>query len=418
MTTMKDAGTMTANPRAAGLSPERLETLDRFQQTRYIDTGKIPCALTLIYRRGEIAHFSALGFADTGRKTPVRPDTIFRIYSMTKPLTSVAFMQLVEQGLVSLDDPVHRYIPEWKDLGVYVGGFMETLKTKRPERPMLMIDLMRHTSGLTYGIQTTTNVDAAYRKLGIGELERHGTLEEMVQKLASVPLDFSPGTAWNYSVSTDVLGYLVGVISGVPFPEYLRTRIIEPLGMADTAFHVREGQGARFASCYAATPAGGMVLMDDAEASPYHRPPTMFSGGGGLVGTAPDYLRFCRLLLNRGTLDGVQILSPKTIALMTVNHLPGGKDLPALSRSLFSEAAYNGIGFGLGFSVTIDPAATMTPASGGDYSWGGAASTYFWIDPKEDLICIFMTQLLPSTTYPIRRELRTMVYSAFTDTMM
>ncbi len=418
MTTMKDASTVTANPRAAGLSPERLDTLDRFLQSRYIDAGKIPGALTLIYRRGEVAHFSPLGFADVGRETPVRQDTIFRIYSMTKPLTSVAFMMLVEQGLVSLDEPVHRFIPEWKDLGVYVGGFMETFRTKRPERPMLMIDLMRHTSGLTYGIQTTTNVDAAYRKLGIGELDRHGTLEEMVQKLAGVPLDFSPGTAWNYSVSTDVLGYLVGVISGVPFQEYLRTRIIEPLGMADTDFHVRAGQGARFASCYAATPSGGMVLMDDAEASPYHKPPTFFSGGGGLVSTSPDYLRFCRMLLNGGTLDGVQILSPKTIALMTVNHLPDGKDLPALSRSLFSEAAYNGIGFGLGFSVTTDPAATMTPASGGDYSWGGAASTYFWIDPKEDLICVFMTQLLPSTTYPIRRELRTLVYSAFTDTMM
>jgi CubicO group peptidase (beta-lactamase class C family) len=417
MTTMKDAGTA-ANPKAAGLSPDRLQTLDSFLQSRYIDAGKIPGALTLIYRRGEVAHYSPLGFADVARETPVRQDTIFRIYSMTKPLTSVAFMQLVEQGFASLDDPVHRYIPEWKDLGVYVGGFMETFKTKRPERPMLMIDLMRHTSGLTYGIQTTTNVDAAYRKLGIGELGRHGTLEEMVGKLASVPLDFSPGAAWNYSVSTDVIGYLVGVISGIPFDEYLRTRLIEPLGMVDTAFHVREGQGARLASCYAATPASAMVLMDDAESSPYHKPPTFFSGGGGLVSTTDDYLRFCRMLLNGGALDGVQILSPKTIALMTVNHLPGGADLPALSRSLFSEAAYNGIGFGLGFSVTINAAATMTPASGGDYSWGGAASTYFWIDPKEDLICIFMTQLLPSTTYPIRRELRTLVYSAFTDTMM
>ena len=214
----------------------------------------------------------------------------------------------------------------------------------------------------------------------------------------------------------DVLGYLVGVISGVPF-KYLQTRIIDRSAWP-IPFHVREGQGARFASCYAATPAGGMVLMDDAEASPYHKPPTMFSGGGGLVSTMADYLRFCRMLLNGGTLDGVQILSPKTIALMTVNHLPGGKDLPALSRSLFSEEAYNGIGFGLGFAVTDGPEQTLLAGSGGDYTWGGAASTYFWIDPKEELICIFMTQLLPSTTYPIRRELRTLVYSAFTDTMM
>jgi CubicO group peptidase (beta-lactamase class C family) len=418
MTTLKDGSTVTTNPRAAGLSPDRLERIDRFLQSRYIEAGKIPGALTLIYRRGEVAHFSPLGFADVGRETPVRQDTIFRIYSMTKPITSVAFMQLVEQGLVSLDDPVHRYIPEWKDLGVYVGGFMETFKTNRPERPMLIIDLMRHTSGLTYGIQTTTNVDAAYRKLGIGQLERHGTLEEMVQKLADVPLDFSPGTAWNYSVSTDVLGYLVGMISGEPFDQYLRSHIFEPLGMVDTDFHVRAGQESRLAACYAATPAGGMVLIDDPEQSGYHKPPTMFSGGGGLVSTTDDYLRFCRMLLNGGTLDGAQILSPKTIALMTVNHLPGGKDLPALSRSLFSEEAYNGIGFGLGFAVTGGPEQTLLAGSGGDYTWGGAASTYFWIDPKEELICIFMTQLLPSTTYPIRRELRTMVYSAFTDTMM
>lgn len=418
MTTTHDATTVTAKPRSVGLSPERLETLDRFLQTRYIDAGKIPGALTLIFRRGEVAHFSALGLADTGRGKSLQRDAIFRIYSMTKPITSVAFMQLVEQGLVALDDPVHRYIPEWEGLGVYVGGFMETFKAKRTERPMLIIDLMRHTSGLTYGIQQTTNVDAAYRKLGIGELERHGTLEEMVQKLAGVPLDFSPGTAWNYSVSTDVLGYLVGLISGIPFQEYLRTHIFERLAMPDTDFHVHEGQGERLASCYAATPSGGMVLMDDASASPYHRPPTFFSGGGGLVGTAADYLRFCRMLLGGGTLDGVQILSPKTIQLMTVNHLPGGADLPSLSRSLFSEAAYNGIGFGLGFAVTGTPAETMLPGSGGDYSWGGAASTYFWIDPREDLICIFMTQLLPSTTYPIRRELRTLVYSALTDTMM
>jgi CubicO group peptidase (beta-lactamase class C family) len=334
---------------------------------------------------------------------------------MTKPITSVAFMQLVEQGLVALDDPVHKFIPTWKDLGVYQAGFMETFRTKRPDRPMLVVDLLRHTSGLTYGFQQSTNVDAAYRKFKLGEIEKHGSLDYMIEKLAGLPLEFSPGTAFNYSVSTDILGYLVGVISGQKFEDYLRAKIFKPLGMADTDFYVHSGKESRLAACYAATPKGTMDLQDDPTKSPYLEQPSFVSGGGGLVSTAADYLKFCRMLINRGTFEGTQILSPKTIELMTMNHLPDGKDLPALSRSLFSEAMYNGIGFGLGFSVTMDPAKTLIPGSVGEYSWGGAASTSFWIDPKEELITIFLTQLLPSSAYPIRRELRTMVYSAFTD---
>jgi len=406
---------MTTNPKAAGISPQRLKILDDFLLSRYIETGKIPGALTLIFRRGELAHLSALGHADVERKRSLAPDTIFRIYSMSKPITSVAFMMLVEKGMVALDDPVHRLIPEWRELGVYEGGFMETFRTRRPDRPMLMIDLLRHTSGLTYGFQQSTNVDAAYRKLKIGERAGDSTLADLIAQLSRMPLEFSPGTAWNYSVSTDVLGYLVERISGEPFDRYLHTRILEPLGMADTAFFVPSEKRDRFAACYAATPKGGMMLFDDPQTSPYLEPPRLLSGGGGLVSTAGDYLRFTRMLLEGGSLDGHQILSPKTIELMTMNHLPDGKDLPALSRSLFSEVTFNGIGFGLGFAVTIDPARTMIPGSAGDFSWGGAASTYFWIDPREQLIAIFMTQLMPSTTYTIRRELRTLVYSAFTE---
>jgi CubicO group peptidase (beta-lactamase class C family) len=351
--------------------------------------------------------------ADVERAVPVQEDTIYRIYSMTKPITSVAFMQLVERGLVALDDPVHKYIPAWKDLGVFNGGLMATFRTKPVDRPMLIVDLLRHTSGLTYAFQQSTNVDAAYRNLGIGDVERKGTLDEMIEKLADVPLDFSPGTAWNYSVSTDVLGYLVGKISGTSFDEYLRTNIFDPLGMPDTDFYVHAGAESRLAACYASGALGlpaadagppKMLLLDNPEKSAYLQPTTMLSGGGGLVSTASDYLRFGRMLL-----------SPKTIELMTMNHLPGNADLPALSRSLFSEAAFNGIGFGLGFSVIIDITKVMIPGSNGNYSWGGAASTYFWVDPSEELICIFMTQLLPSTTYPIRRELATLVYSAFTE---
>jgi CubicO group peptidase (beta-lactamase class C family) len=406
---------MNTNPKAAGISPERLQTLDDYFQSRYIDSGKIPGALIVIFRRGHLAHFSTLGLADVERKKPVRPDTVFRLYSMSKPVTSVAFMMLVEQGLVALDDPVHRVIPEWRDLGVYKGGFMETFRTERPQRPMLMVDLLRHTSGLTYGFQQSTNVDAAYRKLKIGERTGEGTLDDMIAQIAKLPLEFSPGTAWNYSHSTDVLGYLVGKISGEPFDEFLRKHIFEPLGMSDSGFHVQPGQEERFAACYAATPRDGMMLFDDPEKSVYRKRPRLLSGGGGMVSTAGDYLRFARMLLNGGTLDGVQILSPKTIELMACNHLPDGKDLPALSRSLFSEAMFDGIGFGLGFAVVVDPPRTLIPGSPGDFSWGGAASTYFWIDPREELTTIFMTQLMPSTTYTIRRELRTLVYSAFTE---
>jgi CubicO group peptidase (beta-lactamase class C family) len=410
-TILREEQSVTSKAKDAGLSAARLETLDQFIQTRYIDTGKIPGALIVIARRGEVAHSSALGLADIERKIPMREDVIFRAYSMTKPITSVAFMTLVEQGLIALDTPVHQVIPEWENLGVYQAGFMETFRTKRPERPMLMIDLLRHTSGLTYGFQQSSNVDAAYRKLKIGERENGATLDDMVRELAKVPLEFSPGTAWNYSVSTDVLGYLIGKISGEPFDEFLRSHIFKPLGMTDTDFHVRASNLSRLSACYAVTPHNRMMLFDDPARSIYLQPPSLFSGGGGLVTSATDYLRFCRMLLGGGILDGVQILSPKTIALMTLNHLPDGKDLPALSRSLFSEVIFNGVGFGLGFAITLDTA--MLPGSVGDFSWGGAASTYFWIDPREEMIVIFMTQLLPSTTYPIRRELRTLVYSAF-----
>ena len=406
---------MTVKPETAGLSSARLARIDRFFKERYIETGKIPCAHALVARGGEIVHSSPIGMMDVEKGRPLQDDTIFRIYSMTKPITSVAFMMLVEEGKVGLDDPVHRFIPAWRDLGVYAGGFMETFRTKRSDRPMLMVDLLRHTSGLTYGFQQRTNVDAAYRKMKLGEIEKHGTIDYMIEELAKLPLEFTPGAAWNYSVSTDVLGYLVQVISGQKFVDFLAERIFKPLGMSDTSFHIPPEKVSRFAQNYAAIPGGKMMLYDDAAKSTYAPPQTFISGGGGLVSTMRDYYAFCDMLLKGGTRNGHQFLSPKTIALMTANHLPGGKDLTQMSLSLFSEMGYAGVGFGLGFAITMDPAATLIPGTAGDFSWGGAASTYFWIDPKEELIAIFMTQLLPSTTYPMRRELRTLVYSAFTE---
>jgi CubicO group peptidase (beta-lactamase class C family) len=280
---------------------------------------------------------------------------------------------------------------------------------------MLIVDLLRHTSGLTYAFQQRSNVDAAYRQMKIGEVEKAGTLRSMIDDLAKIPLEFSPGEAWNYSVSTDVIGYLVGKISGKPLERFLKERIFDPLGMNDTGFFVSADKAHRFAACYSADPQGGMTLQDDPTTSSFLSMPSFISGGGGLCSTVADYLTFCRALLNRGELGGVRLIGPKTLALMTSNHLPGGRTLPEMSRSMFSEANYNGIGFGLGWSVTMDPAQTLIPGSAGEFAWGGAATTSFWIDPAEELIAIFMTQVMPSSTYPIRRELRTMVYAAITD---
>jgi len=414
-----------ASPESAGMSKAAFDRIEAHLKQRYIDAGRFPGTQLLVYRRGKVVHSAVQGFADVERKLPVRNDTIFRIYSMTKPITSVAFMMLVEEGRVALDEPVHKYIPEWKDLGVFQAGNAPAFLTKPPTRPMLIVDLLRHTSGLTYGFQQRSNVDAAYREIKIGEVATAGTLQSMIEGLARIPLEFSPGEAWNYSVSTDVIGYLIGKISGQPFEAFLKARIFDPLGMTDTDFFVPADKAHRFAACYSADPGGmrfhaadrkgGLTLQDDPATSAYLSPPSFISGGGGLCSTAADYLTFCRALLNGGELGGVRLIGPKTLALMTSNHLPGGRTLPEMSRSLFSEAAYSGIGFGLGFSVTMDPAQTLIPGSAGEYAWGGAASTAFWVDPAEELIAIFMTQVLPSSAYPVRRELRTMVYAAITD---
>ncbi len=405
-----------ASPQALGFSPDRLERLDARIKAKYIDSGKFTGTLTMIARRGEIVHSRAMGLMDRERGKPMREDTIFRIYSMTKPITSVAFMMLVEEGLVALDDPVHRFIPAWKDLGVFSAGITGGFVTKPTAAPMRMVDLLRHTSGLTYGFQNRTNVDAAYRKLGIGVIEKTGpTLDDMIKMLAGVPLEFSPGEAWNYSVSTDILGYLVQTISGMKFEDFLRTRIFEPLGMTDTAFFVPAEKLERFAACYVNNPKGELILQDDPEKSAYLKPPALVSGGGGLTGTISDYMKFCQMLLNKGELNGARLLAPKTVELMTMNHLPGGREMYEMSRSLFSEVVNAGVGFGLGFAVVTDRAKTMNIGSLGEYYWGGAASTAFWCDPKEELAVVFMTQFLPSDTYPVRRDLRTLVYAALTD---
>ncbi len=401
-------------PEEVGLSRERLERIDRHLERRYLGPGKVAGTLTLVARKDRVAYLSARGQMDLERGKPMAEDTIFRIYSMTKPITSVALMMLYEHGHFQLDDPVHKYIPEWRNLRVYQLGNHPNWLTAPCERPMSIRDLFTHMSGLTYGFMERTNVDRAYRRLGIGR-EGQKDLREMIETLAEVPLEFSPGTRWNYSVSTDVLGYLIEVISGMPLDEYFRTELFEPLGMIDTGFEVPADRLDRFAANYSRGPDKGIRLEDDPADSSYGKKVTFFSGGGGLVSTAADYLRFCRMLANGGALDGVRILGRKTLELMTMNHLPGGQDLTDLAFGTFAETTYEGVGFGLGFSVAIDPAKAQIVGSPGEFAWGGAASTAFWIDPSEELIVIFMTQFMPSGTFNFRGQLKSIIYPAIID---
>jgi CubicO group peptidase (beta-lactamase class C family) len=396
----------------AGFDPERLARIDRFLDERYVAPGLLAGTQILIARDGKIVHFASAGLARaTGE--PLRDDALFRIASMTKPVTSIAFMMLFEEGKVTLDQPVDSVIPEWRGLGVYDGGGAGVpFRTKAPERPMQMIDLLRHTSGLTYSFQHRTNVDAAYRA---GKIEGwHGAydLDGFVAALAEIPLEFSPGTAWNYSVSTDVLGLVVERVSGLKLDRFFDTRIFGPLGMADTAFSVPADKADRLGDAWAFQEGKGRMMYDPAGKSAWSLPPRLLAGGAGLVSTSADYHLFCTMLLNGGELDGARIVSRKTIELMTANHLPGGADLTEMSRSLFSEAVNAGQGFGLGFAVNLDPARTMLPGSKGEYYWGGMFSTAFFIDPVERIHMIFMAQLMPSSTYPIRRQLKTLIYSA------
>jgi CubicO group peptidase (beta-lactamase class C family) len=403
---------MLVKPEEVGLSSPRLARIGEHFQ-RYIDAGQLAGTLTLIARQRKVAYFEAQGHLEIERRRPVTHDSVFRIYSMTKPITSVGLMMLYEQGRFQLDDPVHRFIPSWRDLRVFVGGNHPAWKTTPVERPMTIRDLLSHTSGLTYGFMERTNVDAAYRKLGVADRTRSGyTLRDMVDTLAELPLEFSPGTRWNYSVSTDVVGHLIEVISGQRLDAYLREHVLQPLGMQDTAFVIADDQRTRFAANYERQADGSLKLIDDPAKSVY-RECSFFSGGGGLVSTARDYFRFTTMMLGKGELDGIRLLGRKTVELMTTNHLPGGQELTQLAQAgMFTETAYGGVGFGLGFSVMQSPARAQILGTPGEYAWGGAASTAFWIDPVEDLIVIFMTQLMPSSSYPLRRELRVLAYSA------
>ncbi|MFZ4745722.1 MAG: serine hydrolase domain-containing protein [Sphingomonas sp.] len=399
-----------SEPHELGFDPARLARIDAHLKAKYIDGGRFPHAALLIGRGDEVAHLCVMGDARAGE--PLKTDAIFRIASMTKPVTSIAFMQLVEQGRIALSDPVAKVLPDFAKTGVFVSGGGNTpFVTRPPASPMRMIDLLRHTSGLTYSFQERSNIDAAYRKLGFERFDA-GPIDSFVWEVANLPLEFDPGSAWNYSISTDILGAVVEKLSGQNLSDYFADHIFAPLAMVDTGFQVPADKLDRMPDCYVWDPVNRMKMYDPGATSAWGRAPGYFSGGGGLTSTLADYHRFARMLLNGGELDGARIVSPHTLKLMTANHLPGGADLTQVSTSLFSEADNAGMGFGLGFGMVIDSPATMLPGNNGEFYWGGMFSTAFFVDPVDDVIMIFMTQLMPSSAYPVRREIKTMLYSA------
>ncbi|MFC0531489.1 serine hydrolase domain-containing protein [Phytohabitans kaempferiae] len=390
---------------------ERLARLDRYLAS-LVDAGRLPGWSFAVSHRGELAYESFGGHRDREAGLPVEPDTIYRLWSMTKPVTSVAALVLVEEGVLSLQDPVARYIPEFADARVYRQGPPSRPVTDPLTEPIRLWHLLSHTSGLTYGFHRAHPVDEIYTAAGYEWSTPPGlSLAECCAAWAGFPLLFQPGTAWNYGVSSDVLGRVVEVASGQPLDKFFADRVFGPLGMRDTGFVVDPGQRDRLAAFYTVGPDGG-IARNDALGTLGTVEPACLSGSAGLVSTLGDYLRFGRLLLGGGEVDGTRVLGPRTVAYMTRNHLPGGADLAAVGRPVFAEMPWAGVGFGLGFAVVLDSAATKVPSSDGEYGWHSAASTIFWVDPAEELTAVFLTQLMPSSALPLHSRLRQFVHQA------
>ncbi|NBH03130.1 serine hydrolase domain-containing protein [Amycolatopsis sp. SID8362] len=401
------------DPAEAGFDADRLTRLDAHFD-RYVEDGRLPGWLAVVSRHGRIVHVGRGGHRDVEADLPVETDTLWRIFSMTKPITSVAAMMLVEEGLLELDDPISRWLPEFASPRVYVKGSALAPFTEPATAPIRVWHLLTHTAGLTYGFHHGHPVDAIYRAAGFEWGTPPGAdLAECTRQWAALPLLFQPGAEWNYSIATDVLGRLVEVVSGLPLDEFFSSRIFTPLGMTDTDFVATSVS--RLAALYVRDPSSGRAVRNDAFGRTGTSRPDCLSGGGGLVSSAGDYWRFTEMLLRGGELDGVRLLSPRTVSLMASNHLPGHVDLEAFGRPLFAEMPFDGHGFGLGFSVLEDPVKARTLSSAGEFAWGGAASTAFWVDPDEDLTVGFYTQLLPSSTYRLRPQLRQLVYQALLD---
>jgi len=408
-------------PKLTGLSTARLERITEHLEKNYIAPGKIAGCQVAVARHGHLAYFRSFGQMDRERGKAMIDDAIFRIYSMSKPITSVALMTLYERGHFQLNDPVSRFFPSWKDHKVWVSGRGADMKTEAPNRPVTMRDMLCHTGGLTYGAQLVAlgapdeghPVDQVYGEVGV----RRGkgeTLMDFMEKLGKVPLRYQPGERWMYSLSTDVCGALVEKISGQRFDKYLAETVFEPLGMKDTSFVVAPEKLDRFCANYRRAPDKSLQLIDDPVKSDYLAEPSFFSGGGGLTGTTEDYLRFCEMVRGGGELDGARILGPRTVRLMHRNHLKDGKDLTQMAIASFSETANEGVGFGLGCATVLD-SVTSGSIVAGDFYWGGAASTIFWVDQEEDLSLVFMTQLMPSGAFNFRGQLKSIVYSSIVD---
>ncbi|GAC1322625.1 MAG: serine hydrolase domain-containing protein [Mycobacteriales bacterium] len=402
-------------PGAVGFDGGRLDRIDSHFR-RYVDDGRLPGWLIAVARGGKVAHLSTYGRRDIEADKPVELDTLFRIYSMTKPVTSVAAMMLYEQGAFELRDPVSKYIPSFADMTVYKAGSALNPMLVPAVEPVRIWHLLTHTSGLTYGFHHAHPVDAMYRAAGYEWWFPEGVdLAGAVDAWAALPLLFHPGDEWNYGVSTDVLGRVVEVVSGQPLDAFFADHVFGPLGMTDTSFAVDEVNADRLGKLYTPEPGPRTATRLDALGDLALSPPPVLSGGGGLISTAADYHRFAQMLLNRGELDGVRLLGPRTVDYMASNHLPGDADLTAFGRPLFAEIPFDGVGFGLGFHVVQSPVSAKVLQSRGEFGWGGAASTAFWIDPVEQITALFMTQLLPSSAWPLRTQLKQLVYQALVD---
>ena len=404
---------VTAAPEDVGMCSHRLARIDPWMRG-YVESGRLPSASTVVTRDGEVVYASSHGFADVESGRPIGLDSLYRIYSMTKPVTSVAAMMLYEQGCFQLDDPVERFIPELQAMRVLVASDTSGLRTEPIRTPITIRHLLTHTAGFSYSFGEPAAVAQLYRQEHLDFGPRAGSLTEVVLRLSAVPLVHQPGERWHYGVASDVLGCLVERVSGQSFDNFLDEKIFRPLKMADTSFVLDDANLERMTSLY--TPGdsiGRMRRVEAAEDSRHRGDVSTFSGGGGLLSTAADYHRFTQMLLNKGVLNGERLLGRKTVEFMTCNHLSG--DLASMGQASFNETSFDGIGFGLGFAVTLDPAKAAVIGSPGEYFWGGMASTAFWIDPAERLTTMFFTQLTPSSAYPIRRELRVLTYQALAD---
>jgi CubicO group peptidase (beta-lactamase class C family) len=406
-----------------------------------VTSNRLPGLSAMVHRRGQNAYFNCTGQMDREAGKPVAEDTIFRIYSMTKPITAVAAMICYEDGQFQLDDPIAKFLPEFAEMRVWDGNHNSPngeLNTVPAEGYITVRHLLTHTAGFSYEFMQAGPVEAYYRKHKITfnpsrQTEGGADLAAITSRLAIAPLVRQPGSGWGYSVSIDVLGRLIEVWSGQSLDRYFDERIFQPLGMTDTAFHVAGDKLDRFAACYEPSEGGGLGRLNSTDAvirksdgiglklsdapvgSRYTQMPETLSGGGGLTGTIGDYGRFCQMLLQKGKLDGQRILGRKTVEFMAVNHLPGNQDMAGMGQPIWSESSAEGIGYGLGMAVVIDAPTTQLIRSNGEYFWGGAASTAFWIDPAEEMFVVFMTQLTPSSFYPIRSELRVATYQALVD---